>query len=131
LSFWCSPKSKGEGCKRRLDRRNCGNSTREQRRIFLPRHFFNDRQRLRRIRRRDHRHAGLDDAGFFRRDFFQRVAEPLLVVERDVGDDAGQRRDDVGRVEPSAEAGFPDHQVAFLFRENFSAITVATSNNVG
>ena len=41
------------------------------------------------------------------------------MVERDVGDDAGQRRDDVRRVEPSAKAGFPNHQVAFLFGEKF------------
>ena len=90
-----------------------------QRRIFLPRHFFNDRQRFRLIRGGDDRHARLDDAGLFGGDFCQRVAEPLLVVEGDVGDDAGQRRDDVGRVQPPAQAGFPDHQVAFLFGEKF------------
>ena len=41
------------------------------------------------------------------------------MVQGDVGDDAGQRRDDVRRVQPSAEAGFPDDQVAFLFGEKF------------
>ena len=37
------------------------------------------------------------------------------MVELDVGDDAGQRHDDVRGVEPSAEAGFPNHQITFLF----------------
>jgi len=42
------------------------------------------------------------------------------MVEGDVRDD-GERRDDVRRVEPSAEAGFPNHEVAFLLREKFQS----------
>ena len=91
----------------------------DKRRIILPRGFLNDRQRLWFIRRRHDWHAGFDDAGFFGGDFFEGVAEPLLMIEGDVGDDAGQRRDDVGRIEPSAEAGFPNHEVAFLFAKKF------------
>jgi hypothetical protein len=54
--------------------------------------------------------AGFDDAGLFGGDLGPGIAEPFLVIELDVGDDAGQRRDDVGGVEPAAHAGFPDHQ---------------------
>ena len=49
--------------------------------------------------------------------FGQRVAQPLSVIELDVGDDAGQRGDDVGGVQPPAQAGFPDHQIALLLGE--------------
>jgi hypothetical protein len=41
------------------------------------------------------------------------------VIQGDVGDDAGQRRDDVGGIQPAAQAGFPDDEVALLFREKF------------
>ena len=37
------------------------------------------------------------------------------MVELDVCDDAGERRDDVRGVEPSAKTGLPNHQITFLF----------------
>ena len=100
--------------------------------MLFPRRVFDDGQCLRRIRGRDHRHAGLDDAGFFRRDFCQCVAQPLLVVKRDVGDDAGEWRDDVCRIQPSAEAGFPNYQSRIFAPRKISApCTVMTSKKVG
>ena len=51
-----------------------------QARVLFARGFGNHRKRFRRVRRGDHRHAGLDDAGLFRRDFRARVAEPFLMV---------------------------------------------------
>jgi hypothetical protein len=50
-------------------------------------------------------------------DFGKRISQPLLMVELHIGDDARQRRDDIRGVEPPAHAGFPNHQVAFLFGE--------------
>ena len=79
----------------------------------------------------DDRHVWFDDAGFLCRDFRERVAKPLLVVEADVGDDAGERRHDVGGVQPAAEAGFPDYQITFLRGEIAQGGTVTTSNIVG
>ena len=55
--------------------------------------------------------------GLFGGNLGECVTEPLLVIELDVGDDTGQRGDDVRRVEPPAQAGFPNHQVTFLFGE--------------
>lgn len=66
---------------------------------------------------RDQGNSGFDDAGFFGSDFSQRLAEPFFMIEIDVGDDAGDGRDDVGGVEASAQPGFPDNQVAVLFGE--------------
>ena len=51
-----------------------------------------------------HWDAGLDDAGFLTGYLCQRVAQKLGVVERDVGDHAQHGGDDVGAVEPSAQA---------------------------
>ncbi len=52
----------------------------------------------------DHRRVGFDDACLLRGYLGQRVAQELHVVEADVGDDAEVRTDDVGAVEPSAQA---------------------------
>ena len=67
----------------------------------------------------NHRHTGFDDAGLFAGDFGQRVAEPFLVVELDIGDDARERGDDVGGIETAAKARFPNDDVAFLFGKPF------------
>ena len=61
--------------------------------------------------------AGLDDAGFFAGDFGQGLAQPLLVVQLHIGNDAGQRGDDIGGIQPPAQARFPDHQAALLLVE--------------
>lgn len=65
----------------------------------------------------DHGDAGLDDAGLLTRDLRQRVAEEARVVEADVGDDAQQRTDDVGAVEPSAESHLDDGDIDLLLLE--------------
>src|SRR6266700_1409802 len=52
-----------------------------------------------------------EDAGFFAGDGGDGRAEVFLVVERDVGDDGEDGVDDVGRVEPAAEAYFEDGDV--------------------
>ena len=41
------------------------------------------------------------------------------MVKSNVRDDAGQRRDNVRRVQPSAKAGFPNNQIALLLRKKF------------
>ena len=84
----------------------------------LPRCFGADHcQRLRLSGRRQRRDAGLDDAGLLGGDRRVCFAEPARVVEPDVGDHAGQWRDDVRRVEPATQAGFPQHDVARLLGE--------------
>ena len=65
----------------------------------------------------DDGNAWFDDAGFFCGDIDQSFAEPFLMIVLNVGDDAGERSDDVGGVEPPAEAGLPNDEVAFLFGE--------------
>ena len=60
---------------------------------------FDDR---RLVRRKDDRHAGLDDPGLFRRDPLDRVPQPVAVVKPDPRDDAELGTADVRRVEPSA-----------------------------
>ena len=56
----------------------------------------------------DERNAGLQDSGFFAGDFLQGMAEEILVVEIDAGDDGYGWRKDVGGVEAAAEADFED-----------------------
>ena len=68
-------------------------------------------------RRSEGRGAGLDDAGFFAGDRGVRVTEPTCVVETDVSDHAGQRSDDVCRIESASHAGLPQHDVALLLGE--------------
>ena len=65
----------------------------------------------------DDGNAGLDNAGFFAGDFRQGFAKPFLVVQLDVGDDGGERGDDVGGIQATAHAGFPDHEIAVLSGE--------------
>ena len=61
--------------------------------------------------------AILDDAGLLGGNLLQRVAEELRVVKADIGDDAQQRRDDVGAVETAAHANFDDGDVDLLAGE--------------
>ena len=63
--------------------------------------------------------ALLEDAGFFGCDLGERLAEVLLVVERDGGDDSSDGGDDVGGIEPPAETGFEQDDVASFAREMF------------
>jgi hypothetical protein len=55
--------------------------------------------------------VGAEDAGFFAGDFGDGGAEVVLMVESDVGDDGEEGMDDVGGVEPAAEADFEDGDV--------------------
>ncbi|OQB90750.1 MAG: hypothetical protein BWX84_01725 [Verrucomicrobia bacterium ADurb.Bin118] len=85
-----------------------------ERTAVLPRRCLKDGQGLRFVRRGDARHAGFDDAGLFRRNRGEGFAQPALMVKLNVRNHTGQRRDNVGGVQPSAQAGFPDDQVARL-----------------
>ena len=60
------------------------------------------------------RNAGFQDSGFFAGDFREGVAEEVLMVEIDAGDDGDERRKDVGGVEATAEADFEDGEVHTL-----------------
>ena len=55
--------------------------------------------------------VGAEDAGLFAGDLGDGVAEVVLVVEGDVGDDGEEGFDDVGGVETAAEAYFEDGDV--------------------
>ena len=68
---------------------------------------------------RDQRAVRAQDAGLFARDEGDGVAEPLHVVERDVGDDGEQRLDDVGGVETAAHAHFEDGEIDLRLGEGF------------
>ena len=66
----------------------------------------------------DHRRdARLDDTGFLARYGFERIAQVLAVFQSDVGDDAQDRCDHVGRIETAAQAGLDDGYVHGLFRK--------------
>ena len=78
----------------------------DDRRAGVLRDVQDDGSGIRRQRPDDHRHAGLDDAGFLKRDLAQGVAEMTLVVERDGGDRRDCRVNHIRRVEASAQADF-------------------------
>ena len=59
---------------------------------------------FRRLRGADDGDTGFDNAGFFAGDLGQRIAEELLVIHGNGGDDAGNGGDDVGRIEAAAHA---------------------------
>jgi hypothetical protein len=63
------------------------------------------------LRDRERRDARLEDAGLLARDEFERAAEDLSVLELDGGDRDCVGRDDIGRVQPSAEADLDDGDV--------------------
>ena len=54
----------------------------------------------------DHASARLDDSRFFSRDFLDRVAEIIFVVEINLRDDRDFRQQNVRRIEAPAHAGF-------------------------
>ena len=66
------------------------------------------------LRQGDEGAVGAEDAGLLAGDLGDGVAEVLLVVEGDVGDDREQRIDDVGSVEATAEADLEDGDLDLL-----------------
>lgn len=69
------------------------------------------------LRQGDKGAVGPQDAGFFAGDLGDGVAQVVLMVERDVGDDGDQRVDDVGGVEASAKADLEDGNINGLLGE--------------
>ncbi len=63
------------------------------------------------LREGDEGAVGAEDAGFFAGDLGEGVAEVVLVVEGDVGDDGDEGVDDVGGVETASQAYFEDGYV--------------------
>ena len=66
---------------------------------------------LRQLRQRDQRSVRPQNAAFFRRNLGDCVSQVLLMVERDVREDADQRFDNVRSVQPPAQSHFQDHDV--------------------
>ncbi len=69
------------------------------------------------LRQRDEGAVRAEDTGLFAGDLGDGVAEVVLMVERDVGNDGDQGVDDVGGVEAAAEADFEDGDVSLLLLE--------------
>lgn len=70
------------------------------------------------VRIQRHRAARLDDAGLFKRDLLERVAEHCRVVERNGGDRRRLRRvDHICRVHPAAETDLQYDKIAAAPRE--------------
>ena len=67
------------------------------------------------------------DAGLLAADAVAIVAEPVLMIEVDRGDDRGVGVDDVDCIEPAAEADFEQRDVEFASREQHSAASVPNS----
>src|SRR5579862_1228270 len=59
----------------------------------------------------DHAGAGLDDPRLFRRDFLDRVAEIIFVVEIDLGDHGDFGQKNIRRVQAPAHAGLTDGEL--------------------
>ncbi len=62
-------------------------------------------------------HRGLDDPGFFPGDLAQARSEDFDVVAADVGRDSQDRVQNIGGVEPTAQAGFDDGDVDMVSGE--------------
>ena len=77
-----------------------------ERRTDLFRPGFYHRADRRFVSPKDDRYAGLDDAGLFRGDLLDRVAEPVAMVKPDLRDDAQLRLADVRRIKTAAESAF-------------------------
>ena len=88
-----------------------------KRRVLGASGILNDLERYWFIGSGDDGNAWFNDAGFFCGDAGEGIAEPFLMIVLDVGDDAGERSNDVGGIKTPAETGFPDNEVAFLFGE--------------
>ena len=65
----------------------------------------------------DDGHTGLDDARLFCCNLSKAVAQELRMVAADVCDDGGNRTDDVGTVQPSAQSHFDDGVVHLFLCE--------------
>ena len=104
-------------------------SRRMQRRAHALRLRLDHRHRLRRLLGANHRRAALDDGGLLAGDRGQRVAEEFRVVHADRRDDGRDRPvDHIGGVEPSAEAGFQQHDIgldARANRQNAAAVSIS------
>ena len=61
---------------------------------------------------------GLEDPDLLARDRRSRMPQDFRVLERDVGDDGDFAVDDVGGIEPSAQADFDHRPLALRFDEN-------------
>ena len=81
--------------------------------VELGGHFAEDLVGFGMLRQGDQRAAWAQDAGFFAGNGGDGGAEPLGVVEGDVGDDGEERIDDVGGVEAAAHADFEDSDLDF------------------
>src|SRR5438093_701772 len=88
-----------------------------ERPIFLTRNFSDRFQPGARFGGCNNRNARLDDARLFKSDFGDGLPQPFLMIELNVGDDAGDGGDNISRIQPSAHSGFPDHQLASLLGE--------------
>ena len=66
----------------------------------------------------DEHSARLEDPDLFPGDRRARGAQDFRMLERDVGDDCDLAIDDVGRIEPSAQADFDHRPLALRFGEN-------------
>ena len=93
-----------------------------QRRIEPRRLPLDHGERIARLRGDDGRRLPLENAGFFRRDLLDRVAEKIGVIDRNARDDGGERMiDHIGRVQPAAEADFEQQHVGRMTREQHHA----------
>ena len=90
-----------------------------ERHADLLRHLHQSRLGIRILQNAHRRHAGLKDAGFFRRDVPERGPELCHVIAADAGDRRHFGLDYVGAVQPSAQTGLDDCQFHFLIREIF------------
>ncbi len=70
------------------------------------------------VKRRDEHGPRLQDPDLFARDRRARLAQNFRVLERDVGDDGDFAVDDVGGIEPPAQAHFDHRPLASRFGED-------------
>ena len=75
--------------------------------------------------------AAFDDRGLLARDRRDRRAEPVHVIEVDVGDDRHAAVPGVGRVEPAAETDLDEREVRSTSAKWANTTAVRSSNSVG
>ena len=75
--------------------------------------------------------AGAEDSGFFAGDVSDGVAEKLLVIEIDVGDDREDGLDDVGGIQASTHADFEDGDFDLDAAKKSKAMAVMVSKKLG
>ena len=89
-----------------------------QRRLHAAGLPLDHRQRLAHLAGDHRRHAALEDAGFFRGDLLDGIAEEIAMIDRHRRDDAHKRPlDHIGGVEPAAEPDFEKQDVGRVARE--------------